>query len=63
VGEADRLTPPEHAREIVAAVPQGRLEIVPGAGHLLSWEQPSRVNALLLAWLASLGLPGPVPRS
>jgi pimeloyl-ACP methyl ester carboxylesterase len=63
VGEADRLTPPEHAREIAAAVPQGRLEIVPGAGHLLSWEQPSRVNALLLAWLASLGLPGPVPRA
>jgi len=63
VGEADRLTPPEHAREIAAAVPQGRLEIVPGAGHLLSWEQPARVNALLLAWLASLGLPGPVPRA
>ena len=61
VGEADRLTPPEHAREIAAAVPQGRLEIVPGAGHLLSWEQPARVNALLLAWLASLGLPGPMP--
>lgn len=51
VGEADRLTPPEHAQEIVAAVPQGRLEIVPGAGHLLSWEQPARVNALLLGWL------------
>ncbi len=56
VGEADRLTPPEHAREIAAAVPGvpgARLEIVPGAGHLLSWEQPARVNRLLLAWLAS----------
>jgi pimeloyl-ACP methyl ester carboxylesterase len=58
VGEADRLTPPEHAREIVAAVQaagQGaRLEIVPGAGHLPSWEQPARVNALLLGWLEAL---------
>lgn len=52
VGEADRLTPPEHAREITAAVPGARLEIVPGAGHLPSWEQPARVNALLLRWLA-----------
>lgn len=51
VGEADRLTPPEHAREIVAAVPGARLEIVPGAGHLLSWEQPARVNTALQAWL------------
>lgn len=52
VGEADRLTPPEHAREIVDAVQSAgglaRLEIVPGAGHMLSWEQPARVNALLL---------------
>jgi pimeloyl-ACP methyl ester carboxylesterase len=53
VGEADLLTPPEHAREIAAAVPGARLEVLPGAGHMLSWEQPARVNALLLAWLAS----------
>ncbi len=54
VGEADGLTPPEHAREIATAVPGARLEIVPGAGHLLSWEQPARVNALLLGWLAGI---------
>ncbi len=54
-GEADRLTPPEHSREIAAAVPGARLEIVPGAGHLLTLEQPARVNALLLGWLARLG--------
>jgi len=54
VGEADRLTPPEHAREIAAAVPGARLEIVPGAGHLPGWEQPARVNALLRGWLGGL---------
>ncbi len=54
VGEADLLTPPAHAREIVDLVATARLEIVPGAGHLLSWEQPARVNALLLDWLDAL---------
>ena len=53
-GEADRLTPPEHSREIADGVPGARLEIVPGAGHMLTMEQPARVNALLLGWLAAL---------
>ncbi len=55
-GEADQLTPPEHAREMAALLPQAagaRLEIVPGAGHMLTLEQPARVQALLLDWLDS----------
>lgn len=54
VGEADALTTPEHAREIAAAVPHARLEVVPGAGHMLTMEQPERVTALLLDWLQAL---------
>ncbi|MCG3189122.1 MAG: putative aminoacrylate hydrolase RutD [Burkholderiaceae bacterium] len=50
-GDGDLLTPPEHSREIAQAVPQARLELVAGAGHLMTWEQPERVNALLLHWL------------
>jgi len=50
-GEADALTTPEHAREMAALAPQARLEIVPGAGHMLTLEQPERVNSLLLQWL------------
>lgn len=53
-GEADRLTPPEVSEEIAAAVPRARLEIVAGAGHMLTMEQPARVNALLADWLQSL---------
>jgi len=53
-GEADRLTPPEHSSEIAARVPQARLEVLPGAGHMLTMEQPARVNVLLLDWLAAL---------
>jgi pimeloyl-ACP methyl ester carboxylesterase len=30
------------------------LEIVPGAGHMLTMEQPERVSALLLRWVAGL---------
>ena len=53
-GEADALTPPEHAQEIAALAPQARLEIVAAAGHMLTLEQPARVNAVLLDWLGSL---------
>jgi pimeloyl-ACP methyl ester carboxylesterase len=53
-GDNDLLTPLEHSREIVQAVAHARLEVVPGAGHLMTWEQPARVNALLLQWLATL---------
>ena len=53
-GEADGLTPPDQARELAAALQKARLEIVPGAGHMLTMEQPMRVNALLLDWLKTL---------
>lgn len=53
-GEADLLTAPEHAQEMAAAIPGARLEMVPGAGHLLTLEQPARVNVLLLGWLDGL---------
>jgi len=53
-GDQDLLTPLEHAREIAAAVPHAQLEVVPRAGHLMTWEQPALVNALLLQWLERL---------
>jgi len=58
-GEADQLTPPEHSREIAALVPGAQLEILPGAGHMLTMEQPARVAALLLGWLARRADQGP----
>jgi dienelactone hydrolase len=51
-GEADQLTPPDHSREMAALASGAQLEIVPGAGHMLTMEQPARVGTLLLDWLA-----------
>jgi pimeloyl-ACP methyl ester carboxylesterase len=59
-GDADALTPPECSREVVAAVPQAELHVLPACGHLLTWEQPEAVNALLRDWLARLES-GPAP--
>jgi pimeloyl-ACP methyl ester carboxylesterase len=53
-GEADGLTTPEQAREMAALLPHARLEMVPGAGHMLTLEQPQRVSTLLVDWLERL---------
>jgi pimeloyl-ACP methyl ester carboxylesterase len=53
-GEADGLTTPEHAREMAALMPHAQLHLLPGAGHMLTMEQPERVTALLLQWLQTL---------
>ncbi|AKS36782.1 alpha/beta hydrolase [Mycolicibacterium goodii] len=38
VGDADRSTPPSHARRLADGIPDARLVTVPGAGHCLNWE-------------------------
>ena len=53
-GDGDALTPPECSREIAAAVPQAELHLLRQCGHLLTWERPDEVSALLLRWLARL---------
>lgn len=53
-GDSDQLTPPECSREIASLLPQAQLEILAQCGHMLTMEQPARVNALLLHWLARL---------
>lgn len=53
-GDGDALTPLARAQEMAAAIPAARLEVVAQAGHMLTMEQPQRVNALLLDWLASI---------
>lgn len=52
VGEHDPITPIAEAREVAAAIPGARLEVVPDAGHLVNVEQPAAFNALLRGFLA-----------
>ncbi len=51
VGDEDRLTPPEHAREMAAAIPDARLEVIADCGHMSSMERPGAVSRLLADWL------------
>jgi pimeloyl-ACP methyl ester carboxylesterase len=55
VGEADGLTPPDHARELAAGLPRAELDVIEGAGHLPTIETPEAVSTRLLAWLAARG--------
>jgi pimeloyl-ACP methyl ester carboxylesterase len=51
-GDRDEVTL-EHGAAVAAAVPRGRLAVLPGS-HLLPVENPQVVNALLL-WVLARG--------
>lgn len=51
-GTRDRVVRPRRARDLVRRVRDGRLEMVPGAGHMVQEECADRVNELLLEFLA-----------
>lgn len=55
VGDADPTIPVETARELAESAPDGRLEVIEGAGHLVSLEQPEAFNRVLRAFMAELG--------
>jgi pimeloyl-ACP methyl ester carboxylesterase len=50
-GERDQLVPPALSQEAAALAPCARVEIVPGVGHLLPWEAPRTLAALLRGWV------------
>ena len=52
VGDQDAGTPPAMARELAAAIPGARLEIIEAAAHLSNIEQADAFNALLAEFLA-----------
>lgn len=54
--ELDRAVPPEHSRVLAEGLPNGRLRIIEGAGHMANLEQPEAFNACLLEFLDGLGL-------
>jgi pimeloyl-ACP methyl ester carboxylesterase len=55
VGDQDELVPVDEARKIVDSAPDGRLEVVEGAGHVVSIDAPERFNQILLELLRRVG--------
>ncbi len=53
VGEEDELAPRGDAEAMAQAAPEGRLEVIPKAGHLSAVEQPEAFNAAVTAFLSS----------
>ena len=54
VGQDDVITPPAEAKALADAIPQARLEVIPTAGHLAPYENPSVANHVILRFLNSL---------
>lgn len=52
-GEYDRLTPVKRHQLLADLIPHARLEVIAGAGHLPSLEQPEAVTRALLQWLST----------
>jgi pimeloyl-ACP methyl ester carboxylesterase len=50
VGESDKVTVPEAAREMAEAIAGATLVTIASAGHLALVEQPGAVNAALVEW-------------
>ena len=53
-GADDQLIPPSEAEAMHLRLSRSRLELVPGAGHLLNMEQPASFNAAVRNFLQSV---------
>jgi pimeloyl-ACP methyl ester carboxylesterase len=50
-GDRDPIVPPRNAHLLARRIPSARLELVPGAGHLLLLDQPDRCAAVIADFL------------
>ncbi len=53
-GDQDKMTPLSQAQHLAQNLPAGRLEVVPGAGHMLMLEQPLLIEEILLRFLGEI---------
>jgi pimeloyl-ACP methyl ester carboxylesterase len=54
VGAEDAVTRPSEMRALQQRIPGSRLVVIPAAGHVSNWEQPTAFNGALAEFLASL---------
>jgi len=52
LGEADRMTPPRASKGLQTAISGAKVEILPGAGHMMTVEQPNRSIDLIYEFLS-----------
>ena len=55
VGTSDLLTPPAYARQLAHLIPDARLEVFPGGGHMLMLERYNELNRLLVEFAHEVG--------
>jgi pimeloyl-ACP methyl ester carboxylesterase len=53
-GEKDAIVPLPEAGIFAAGFRRGRLEVLEGAGHLLTWEKSGEFNGVLEKWVDRL---------
>ena len=53
VGDQDEILPVDEARKIAESAPDGRFEVVEGAGHVVSADAPDEFNRILLELLSA----------
>jgi pimeloyl-ACP methyl ester carboxylesterase len=53
-GEEDKMVPLRSSQFLADHIPGARLEIVPGAGHMVIQEKPQAVASALLGFLGQL---------
>lgn len=50
-GGDDTIIPPTESEKLAKGIQGARLEIIPGAGHLVAFEKPEAFNRILRDWL------------
>jgi pimeloyl-ACP methyl ester carboxylesterase len=53
-GTADKMALPDWTQSLAAAIPTSELQLIEGAGHMVTLEQPDVVAELVGAWLANM---------
>lgn len=54
-GEGDKISPVGPVRDVAAANPRCRLDVVPEGGHMLTWDSPEATTAALVDFLENHG--------
>ena len=55
VGDQDRITPPELSNELVDLIPDARMHVIRGAGHISNLEKPEAFNRVVAEFLREIG--------